>query len=49
MDSENLNTSSSSTANAKIKGIADFILIIRDRWLLSLTLALPVALAYIYV
>ena len=49
MDSENLNTSSSSTANAKIKGIADFILIIRDRWLLSLTLALPVALGYIYV
>ena len=33
----------------KVKGIGDFLLIIRDRWLLALTLALPVSLAYIYV
>ena len=35
--------------NAKIKGIGDYVLILRDRWLIALTLALPVALAYIYV
>ena len=33
----------------RIKGIGDFLLILRDRWLLSLTLALPVALGYIYI
>lgn len=34
---------------SKIKGIADFLLILRDKWLLSLTLALPVTLGYIYI
>ena len=32
----------------KIRGIADFVLIIRDRWLLALTLALPFSLGYTY-
>ena len=32
----------------RIKGIGDFLLILRDRWLIALTLALPVALGYIY-
>jgi succinoglycan biosynthesis transport protein ExoP len=36
-------------ASNRVKGIGDFLLIIRDRWLLALTLALPVSLAYIYV
>jgi succinoglycan biosynthesis transport protein ExoP len=36
-------------ASNRIKGIGDFLLVIRDRWLLALTLALPVSLAYIYV
>ena len=38
-----------SPTGSKIKGIGDFILILRDRWLIALTLSLPVALAYIYV
>ncbi len=38
----------SGTGN-KVKGVGDFILILRDRWLISLTLALPCALAFIYV
>ena len=33
----------------KIKGIGDFLLILRDRWLIALTLALPVALSFIYI
>ena len=37
-----------SPTGSKIKGIGDFILILRDRWLIALTLSLPVALAYIY-
>ena len=32
----------------KLKGITDYLLIIRDRWLLSVALALPVALGYVY-
>ena len=32
----------------KIRGISDFLLIIRDRWLLAITLALPIALGYVY-
>tara|TARA_Y100000022_G_scaffold50314_2_gene42703 strand:- start:2480 stop:4774 length:2295 start_codon:yes stop_codon:yes gene_type:complete len=38
-----------SPTGSKIKGIGDFILILRDRWLIALTLSLPIALAYIYV
>lgn len=32
----------------KLKGITDYLLIIRDRWLLAVALALPVALGYVY-
>ena len=32
----------------KIRGLWDFLLIIRDRWLLSLTLAIPIALGFVY-
>jgi len=41
--------SSSQGSGAKIKGVGDFLLILRDRWLIALTLSLPVALAFIYV
>ena len=33
----------------RVKGIGDFLLIFRDRWLIAITLSVPVALAYIYV
>jgi succinoglycan biosynthesis transport protein ExoP len=36
-------------AKGKIKGLGDFILILRDRWLIAVTLSLPVALAFIYI
>ena len=47
LDSPNHNKGNNQ--GSRIKGVADFLLILRDRWLLSLTLALPVALGYIYV
>ena len=47
LDSPNQNKGGNQ--GSRIKGIADFLLILRDRWLLSLTLALPVALGFIYV
>ena len=37
-----------SSPKGKLKGITDYLLIIRDRWLLSVALALPVALGYVY-
>jgi len=41
--------SGTSPGGTKIKGLGDFLLILRDRWLIALTLSLPVALAYIYI
>lgn len=41
--------SGGSSTGSKIKGVGDFLLILRDRWLIALTLSLPVALAYIYI
>ena len=35
--------------NPKLRGVSDFLLIIRDRWLLSVALSLPVSLAYVFV
>ena len=51
MDETSIHASEQAGKNpgTRIKGIADFLLILRDRWLLALTLALPVALGYIYV
>jgi len=37
------------SSGTKIKGLGDFLLILRDRWLIALTLSLPVALAFIYI
>jgi hypothetical protein len=48
-DFENYNSPRQSKAKGKIKGVSDFLLIIRDRWLLSLALSLPVALGYVFV
>ena len=45
-DNSAYNTSSK---KPKTRGIFDFLLIIRDRWLLSLALSLPVSLGYVYV
>jgi succinoglycan biosynthesis transport protein ExoP len=45
---EGNNYENSVKPKAKIRGLADFILIIRDRWLLAITLALPIALGYVY-
>lgn len=42
------NESNAQISGAKIKGIGDFILILRDRWLLAITFALPLALGYVY-
>ena len=38
-----------SVTGSKIKGLGDFLLILRDRWLIAITLSLPVALGYIYI
>ena len=45
---EGNNYENSTKPKSKIRGLADFILIIRDRWLLAITLALPIALGYVY-
>jgi len=48
-DFENYSSSPSAKNKSKIKGVSDFLLIVRDRWLLSVALALPIALAYVFV
>ena len=37
-----------STSRSRFKGLFDYFLIIRDRWLLSMALALPIALGFVY-
>ena len=37
-----------SSPTPKLKGIFEYVLIIRDRWLLAIALALPISLGYIY-
>ena len=37
-----------STSRSRFKGIFDYFLIIRDRWLLSMALSLPIALGFVY-
>ena len=48
MDDIQSDSFSQNKASQKIKGISDFILILRDRWMISLTLALPIALGFAY-
>ena len=37
-----------STSRSRFKGVFDYFLIIRDRWLLSMALSLPIALGFVY-
>jgi len=48
-DFDKFATPSSPKGKSKIKGVSDFLLIIRDRWLLSVALSLPVSLCYVFV
>lgn len=51
MMDENFQNSQSSMASKpknRVRGVVDFLLVIRDRWLLALTLALPVSLGFVY-
>ena len=45
---ENSNYGDYSPKSKKNKTISEFLLILRDRWLLAVTLALPFSLAYVY-
>ena len=45
---ENSNYEDYSPKSKKNKTISEFLLILRDRWLLAVTLALPFSLAYVY-
>ena len=48
MDQEHADTEKSQLNSSKIRGVSDLLLILRDRWLISLLLALPIALAFAY-
>ena len=48
MDESEIGLPSQNSTNQKVKGISDFLLILRDRWMISLTLALPIALGFTY-
>ena len=45
---ENLNSQGSVRSKSKTKSIAEILLVIRDRWLLAISLALPISLGYVY-
>ena len=46
---EDYNTDSvNSGANNKVRGFSDFVSILRDRWLISVALSLPMALGYVF-
>ena len=45
---ENSNYGDYSSKSKKNKTLSEFLLILRDRWLLAVTLALPFSLAYVY-
>ena len=47
-DIDSISVNTGGKPKSRIKGLSDFVLIIRDRWLLSLTVALPVALGFVY-
>jgi len=48
-DFEKYSPSPAAKSKSKIKGVSDFLLIVRDRWLLSVALALPITLAFVFV
>ena len=37
-----------STSRSRLRGVFDYFLIIRDRWLLAMALSLPIALGFVY-
>jgi capsular exopolysaccharide synthesis family protein len=43
------NLENNNASSNRLKGIADYLLIIRDRWLIGIALALPIAFLYAYV
>ena len=46
---EDYNTDSvNSGANNKVRGFSDFVSILRDRWLISVALSLPMAPGYVF-
>ena len=45
---EPLGNRPASSSSPKLKGIFEYILIIRDRWLLAIALALPISLGYVH-
>ena len=46
---ENVDSPKLTSSKSRAKGISEFLLVIRDRWLLAVALALPFSLGYVYV
>ena len=46
---DNVDSPKLKSSKSRAKGISEFLLVIRDRWLLAVALALPVSLGYVYV
>ena len=47
-DFDNFSSSPVQKGKSKIKGLSDFLLIVRDRWLLAIALSLPCALLWVF-
>jgi hypothetical protein len=47
MEEELLDNQKARNLKSKVRGVSDFIAIIRDRWLLSVALSLPISLGYV--
>jgi len=47
-DFDNIDSKVSNRHSSKTKGLNEFLLVIRDRWLLAIALALPFSLGYVY-
>ena len=48
-DFDNLDSTIPNRSKSKTKGLTEILLVIRDRWLLSIALALPFSLGYVYI
>jgi len=48
-DFDNIDSKVSNRSTSKTKGLNEFLLVIRDRWLLAIALALPFSLGYVYI
>ena len=49
MEEELLDKDNFRPLKSKVRGVSDFVAIIRDRWLLSIALSLPFSLGYVYI